>query len=340
MGGVVRIGSLVVGLVVCFLPSKALSSSESVEHGHDHGEPSQHVMHIRKLADGDNLKIELEPVWFHLESSEQRPPAGETQQVKRQAGKESRRPYKVFTNVERLQQHARKQPLRPTTGNAEALLLQQFWHRDEAADQQPSESKQVSSFEEQLNDAELPACFRKYLNEMTDRNQESVRKLMRCLAQRADRRDQNEPRRARRYQSSYVGDQDTVNRDRKMNVEAKVMRKSNDRDGESVASSSELVGDDLMFQKHYIRSDSDDGGQVFEVVEQQRESENTSHMFDNTSERGLDADSSDGSDQKQSVHEPSDGRVPYRRLPTNFNTKWQYPSSEELDDDDSSCEDL
>ncbi|XP_058055926.1 uncharacterized protein LOC131207332 [Anopheles bellator] len=310
---------------------------ESVEYGHDHGEPSQHVMHIRKLADGDNLKIELEPVWFHLESGEQWPPAAETQQVKRQAAKDSRRPYKVFTNVEKLQQHAQKQSLRPTTGNADALLMQQFWHRDEAADQQPSESKQVSSFEEQLDDTELPACFRKYLNEMTDRNQESVRKLMRCLAQRADRRDQNEPRRSRRYQSSYVGgDQDTGSRDRKMNVEAKVMRKSTDRDG---ASSSELVGDDLLFQKQYIRSDSDDGGQVFEVAEQGQESENTSQLFDNTSERGSDVDSSDDADQKQSVHEPSGGRVPYRRLPTNYNTKWRYPSSEELDDD-SSCEDL
>ncbi|XP_050070452.1 uncharacterized protein LOC126558473 [Anopheles maculipalpis] len=311
-------------------------------------EPSQHVMHIRKLSDSDKLRIELEPVWFHLESSEQNP-RSESQQVKRQA--DMKRPYKMYSNKEELARHQQKR--RDSRSEHSDLndetnsYLKDFWHTDLPSNSASSETTKASnSLEEQLENVNLPSCFRKYLHEMYDRNSESVRKLMRCLTERSDE-GSTKARRTQRVRPQYSNSQEddyyrSDQRVRRMPQRKVVRKRKYNDDGSQEGTSDEQ----LKFEQLFIRSDSDSGGQIFEPFNKESDSES------GASEDSSSTDDSRRGDTKPQSQEPEsheseeslytrDGRlrpVAYRRLPQKYNTGSRQQSNSDESERDSSGE--
>ncbi|ETN60817.1 hypothetical protein AND_007566 [Anopheles darlingi] len=291
-------------------------------------------MHIRKLAEGDDLKIELEPVWFQLESAEF-PSVNDNQQVKRQTLSETRRPYKVFSHLENLrnqqeQKRNRQKQIRaePESGSRES-------------DEQPLSLriKKMTSVEEQLDNLELPGCFRKFLQEMHDRNHEGVRRLMGCLAEQQTNDDRKKPRPARQFKDSGVSN-DEARRPYRRKV---TRRTKNEANRKASPSSKEGAESDLMFQKQYIRSESDDEGQLFERG--QRKSGASGEAFDasanesisraDTEEEDFEVKSTEAENERYASNERN---VPYRRPMQKPNAKTQSQSTEEADDESSSSE--
>ncbi|XP_035776724.1 uncharacterized protein LOC118458413 [Anopheles albimanus] len=338
MNRVVRIvavaGSLLVALSM--VPAKVYGDNNF----HDHAEASQHVMHIRKLTDGDDLKIELEPVWFQLESAEL-PFASDNQQVKRQTLMETRRPYKIYSHLENLQNEREQKRNRLMQSRAEPEA------QSVESDEQRSSLRirKMTSVEEQLDDLELPGCFRKFLQEMEDRNHEGVRRLMRCLAQQQTRSrdgDRKKPRPARQFKDSS----EPTDEPRARPYRRKVTRRTkNDANHETTPSPLEGAESDLMFQKHYIRSESDDEGQLFERDQRAggASSEASDASPNKSSSSGDEEDfevksTEDESDQETHRHASNEGKVPYRRPMQKQNANTESQSTEEANDSSSSSE--
>ncbi|KFB40561.1 hypothetical protein ZHAS_00008078 [Anopheles sinensis] len=320
-----------------------------------HAEPSHHVMHIRKLSDSDRLKIELEPVWFHLESTEQLATKGESQQVKRQTKSNTGRPVQVFSSLSHLERYRRKN--RYTSSESDGVTeraapesyLKDFWHADvpSGRDRSYEVTPKSTSLEEQLEEIDLPSCFRRYLHEMYDRNNESVRKLMRCLRQHPEEKCLEAQRRAQRYRGGESREDDP----QQTPHERKVIRRrkfSDHRDNPRPMDADDE--EDLRFEKHFIRSDSDDVGQVFTPATDESESESESK------ESGSDSDESSGrynevrtpqqdSEEPERKEKPKyDHREPYRRPPPKYNTHRRRRDSAESEEggsseaSDESCE--
>ncbi|XP_053678772.1 uncharacterized protein LOC128729110 [Anopheles nili] len=315
-------------------------------------EPSQHVMHIRKLSDSDKLRIELEPVWFHVESAEPNRPSSEQLQGKRQVRDDTKRPCRMFPNIEQLARYERKQEdvsqsdLRKS--DASEAFLKHFWQMDDPSERESHEEAQEStSLEGQLEQTNLPDCFRRYLHEMYDRNNESVRKLMRCLAQHPEE-SCNEARRAQRFQPHYSGSQEedfsSKHEPQRKLYERKVVRKRKYSEQQD-SSTASVPEDGLKFDRQFIRSDSDYGGQVFEPVDVQ-DSQNDSNESGSSSGDVQQSDSgndrrSDSEESERMVYNRSQNRerpLPYRRLPQKYNNQKQYQMPSEESDQECSCE--
>ncbi|XP_040153854.1 uncharacterized protein LOC120894985 [Anopheles arabiensis] len=313
-------------------------------------EPSQHVMHIRKLTDSDKLRIELEPVWFHLESSDQSPsPAG--QQVKRQATGELDivRPMEIYPSVDELKRQQRKRARgsrsEPSMNDNADTFLQHFWHVETDSNgmlEQNRSPKQFSSLEQQLDEGNLPSCFRKYLHEVYDRNNRSVRKLMRCLAQQSEEscKAARRPQRylAPHYSSSEEKDtneeqeqEETADEDyaRDRPCARKVMRRRKYAERADSSEEENASKEQLKFEQLFIRSDGDSGGAIFEPTkEEELESSRGDGTVESTSS---DEPKSDGVETKPGESNESrerlytrDGRlrpVAYRRMPQKYNTR-------------------
>ncbi|XP_035904224.1 uncharacterized protein LOC118508498 [Anopheles stephensi] len=307
-------------------------------------EPSQHVMHIRKLSDSDKLRIELEPVWFQLESTEQNAPS-ESQQVKRQA--DLKRPFKMYSNREELARHQQKRDSEHSASEDTDSFLKDFWHMDRPSNSASREmAEQSTSLEAQLAGTNLPSCFRAYLHEMYDRNSESVRKLMRCLTEQTDEGCPTKARQRQRVQSTVFHSQERDyyrNEDRRVRrmPERKVVRKRKYEDPSQEDTSDD---EDLKFEQLFIRSDSDGGGQIFEPFNKESDSESG-----DSDERSSSGDSRSSDSLKKSRDPESReseerlytaaGRlrpVAYRRLPQKYNTRSQQQSSSDESEQDSS----
>ncbi|XP_058119501.1 uncharacterized protein LOC131284783 [Anopheles ziemanni] len=311
-----------------------------------HAEPSHHVMHIRKLSDSDKLKIELEPVWFHLESAEQLPAKGESQQVKRQTKSNTGRPVQVFTSLSHLERYRRKNHYTSSEADdAPESYLKDFWHADvpsevpSGRDRSYEVTPKSTSLEDQLEEIELPSCFRRYLHEMYDRNNESVRKLMRCLSQHPEEKCLEAQRRAQRYRGGESREDDP----RQALYERKVIRRrkfSDHRDNPRP-----MVADDeedLRFEKHFIRSDSDDVGQVFNPATDENDSESGSNDSGSDSDEGpcrhneVRTPQQDSEEPERKEAPKYDHREPYRRPPPKYNTQRRRRDSAESEEDGSS----
>uniref|UniRef100_A0A182ILE5 Uncharacterized protein n=1 Tax=Anopheles atroparvus TaxID=41427 RepID=A0A182ILE5_ANOAO len=314
-----RVGEMLsVGLLIAVFT--VLREVRSDPGFNEQAEPSHHVMHIRKLTDSDKLKIELEPVWFHLESAEQKA-AGESQQVKRQAKQHAGRPVQVFSTVKHLERYQRKnrheseEESDPAKREPTESFLKDFWHADVPSDRESSHelAQKSTSLDQQLEDIDLPSCFRQYLNEMYDRNNESVRKLMRCLSQRSEE-SCLEARRAQRLQP-YHDRENRENDSHQALYERKVIRRrkfSDHRDNPPVDAGEE---EDLKFEKHYIHSDSDDWGHTFNPAADESDSESGS-IDSSSADEGVDRvndvrtqteDSEEPERREEQRHDPRNG---------------------------------
>ncbi|XP_050087162.1 uncharacterized protein LOC126572137 [Anopheles aquasalis] len=313
---------------------------------HDHAEASQHVMHIRKLRNGDDLKIELEPVWFQLESAEL-PSVSDNQQVKRQTLMETRRPYKIYSHLENLQNQQKQKGNRLKQNRAEPEA-----ESVESAEQRSSlRIRKKTSVEERFDDLELPGCFRKFLQEMEDRNHEGVRRLMRCLAQQQARSrdgDRKKPRPARQFKDSGDASNDEP---RSRPYRRKVARRTkNDANHNAAPSSNEGAESELMFQKQYIRSENNDGdeGQLFETGQRKSGEDSGEASDDSANENASSTDSDEEdfdvksteaeNDQEVRRYASNEGKVPYRRPMKKLSANTQSQSTEEVDDKSSSSE--
>uniref|UniRef100_A0A182W2S0 Uncharacterized protein n=1 Tax=Anopheles minimus TaxID=112268 RepID=A0A182W2S0_9DIPT len=320
MNGLVEVVVLATVLVAGLLTQTVYGETNIFEHA----EPSQHVMHIRKLSDSDKLRIELEPVWFHLESTEQRSPS-DSQQVKRQT--DLRRPFQVYSNREEFARDQQRRDSRSghsTNDNADAYL-REFWHLDRPNRLSSREiTKTSTSAEQQLENTYLPSCFRAYLQEMYDRNSESVRKLMRCLAERSD-------------ESCPVDSQEDGYHPKDKRVRRKPKRKVvRKRKYDDDAAQAESTDERLTFEQLFIRSDSDVGGHIFEPLNESNASESDGSE-DSSSTGEAQRSNADGESRDAESHESGerlytrDGRlrpVAYRRLPQKYNTRSRQQSDE------------
>uniref|UniRef100_A0A182MVB0 Uncharacterized protein n=1 Tax=Anopheles culicifacies TaxID=139723 RepID=A0A182MVB0_9DIPT len=320
---VVLASVLVAGLLVC-----------GETNFFEHAEPSQHVMHIRKLTDSDKLRIELEPVWFHLESTEQRP-SSESQQVKRQA--DVRRPFRAYSNREEFARDQQRRNSRSGHSNDdnEDSFLKDYWQMERPNKLSSHEiTKQSTSIEEQLENTYLPSCFRAYMREMYDRNSESVRKLMRCLAQQSDESCLIETGRTHGHLQSRYSDSaedDYYPKDKRIRrmPERKVVRKRKYNESYDDTTQENATDEELTFEQLFIRSDSDGGGQIFEPLNENNASESEdSNDSSSTGEarRTNDDGKSRDTDSQEAVERlyTRDGRlrpVAYRRLPQKYNTR-------------------
>ncbi|XP_052890632.1 uncharacterized protein LOC128298870 [Anopheles moucheti] len=340
MNGLVEVVVFVSVLVAGLLARKA----EGEDNFFEHAEPSQHVMHIRKLSDSDRLRIELEPVWFHLESTEKHLPS-ESQQVKRQA--DMRRPFQVYSNREEFSRNQQRRDSRTedsTNDNAESFL-KDFWQVDRPNKSTYKQTKKSTSIEQQLEHVNLPSCFRTYLHEMYDRNSESVRKLMRCLAQQSDESCLAETERAQHFQPPYFDSQEDgyYTKDKRVRRMPERKRKYNEPDDMSQEDPSD---EELKFEQLFIRSDSDSGGQIFEPLQENNASESDdsdeSSASSNTRKYNADTKSrgseSHESDQRLYTHDGRLRPVAYRRLPQKYNTRSRTQSSSDESGQNSSGE--
>ncbi|XP_053660220.1 uncharacterized protein LOC128709257 [Anopheles marshallii] len=298
----------------------------------EHAESSQHVMHIRKLSDSDKLRIELEPVWFHLESTEKHSPS-ESQQVKRQA--DLRRPFQVYSNREEFSRNQQRRDSRSddsTNDNADSFL-KDFWQVDRPNKFPTREiTKQSTSIEQQLENTNLPSCFRKYLHEMYDRNSKSVRQLMRCLAQQSDESCLADADRTQYFQSPYFDSEEDgyYTKDKRVRrmPERKLERKRKYNEPYEMSQEDPSV-EELKFEQLFIRSDSDTGGQIFEPLKENNasQSDDSDESSSSSDTRKCNADTksrdseSHESEQRLYTHNGRLRPVAYRRLPQKYNTR-------------------
>uniref|UniRef100_A0A182RYB2 Uncharacterized protein n=1 Tax=Anopheles funestus TaxID=62324 RepID=A0A182RYB2_ANOFN len=319
------------------------------ENFFDHAEPSQHVMHIRKLTDSDKMRIELEPVWFHLESTEQNTPS-ESQQVKRQA--DLRRPSAVYSNREEFARHQQRRDSRSEQSNSDNAdsFLKDFWQMDRPtkASSRQLTKKSSTSIEQQLENANLPSCFRTYLLEMYDRNSESVRKLMRCLAQQSNESGMDENDQTQHSQHFDSREDNYFSKDKRIRrmPQRSVARKRKYDEPCDTSLEEDITDEQLKFKQLLIRSDSDSGGQIFEPFSEHNASE--SDGSDDSSSSGekqrTNADSKTPAPQSDESKErlyTRDGRlrpVAYRRLPQKYNTRSRQQSNSDESEEHSSGE--
>uniref|UniRef100_A0A182Q930 Uncharacterized protein n=1 Tax=Anopheles farauti TaxID=69004 RepID=A0A182Q930_9DIPT len=343
MNGLVEIVVICSIIAAGHFPHKVHSETDYFEHA----QPSQHVMHIRKLSDSDKLKIELEPVWFHVESTEQKP-SSESQQVKRQTRDDFMRPLQIFPSVEKLAAHQKRNndhvsKSEASTNDSPESFLKNFWHVDNPNGLSNRElSKKSTSVEEYLENTNLPSCFRKYLHEMYDRNHESVQKLMRCLTQQSTE-SCNAARRSQRVQPNYFSSQEDdfypKNDPERRLHERKVIRKRKYNEQHD-ASSEQSANDDLKFEQLFIRSDSDYGGQIFEPVTDVDAESSSDESSSSSDIQSRDHDTKSRESNESEPRERSYGGrerpIAYRRLPQKYNTQTRHHSDES--EQDCSCE--